>query len=141
LPYRAELPADGKAIGLANALREAAGATQQSRVIALITDLDAMSRIEPMLDALTLLRTRKQEVQLLVPEIGRAAIERSSGLLRDVWRALALAERNRITAARRRLARIGVPITAHEAYERPLPRPGAPTVGQASGSRARGSAA
>jgi uncharacterized protein (DUF58 family) len=117
LPYRAETRAFGKAAGLAQALRTAAGSTRAPRALLCVTDFDGAFDLDPLLQALRLLRARQHSIAFVVPDPESLLAPTDDRLERTLRRVYGAQERRRIAEVRRALLRIGVPLLYYDTRE------------------------
>jgi uncharacterized protein (DUF58 family) len=128
LPYRPD-PRDGsKAVGLAAALREAAGGTRQPRTLIVITDFDALGDPVPLLAAVELLRSHGHAIVFVAPDARSFAAPPRGDLEAKLWTVYGRGEERRLREARTALGRLGVPVV--------VPRPGEPAAAVIERARA-----
>ena len=110
LPYRTETRAFAKGPGLARALSQAAGHTRTPRTLIVISDLEGVLDLEPLTRTLRVLRARQHQPMFVLPDAEQLARPAGSELERDLLRAFALLERQRLASVRASLGRLGIPV-------------------------------
>ena len=110
LPYRTETRAFAKGPGLARALSQAAGHTRTPRTLIVISDLEGVLDLEPLTRTLRVLRARQHQPMFVLPDAEQLARTAGSELERDLLRAFALLERQRLASVRASLGRLGIPV-------------------------------
>jgi uncharacterized protein (DUF58 family) len=120
LRYRSEPRGQGKAQGLAQALRTAAGGSRVPRTIVVVTDFDGVADPSQLEGTLRMLRTRQHAVSFLVPDAQALLPRPDSRLVADLQLVFGLAEARRIAEMRTFLYKLGVPLSVSS--RRPAPR-------------------
>jgi uncharacterized protein (DUF58 family) len=110
LPYRTETRAFAKGPGLARALAQAAGSSRSPRTLIVVSDLEGVVDLEPVLRTLRMLRARQHHPVFVLPDPESLLRPSHSQLERDLARAFALLERQRLASIRASLGRLGVPV-------------------------------
>ena len=110
LRYRPEARGPGKAQGLAQALRTAAGGSRVPRTILVVTDFDGVSDPALLENTLRMLRTRQHAVSFLVPDAPSLLPRPDSRLVADLQLVYGLSETRRIADMRSFLYKLGVPL-------------------------------
>jgi uncharacterized protein (DUF58 family) len=110
LPYRADTRGFAKAVGLAQALRTAAGAGRAPRTVITFTDFDGNFDLDSVLQAVKLVRARQHSVTFVVPDAEGQMPAPKSELERALRRVYALQERRRLVEARSALGNLGADV-------------------------------
>jgi uncharacterized protein (DUF58 family) len=110
LAHRTQTRAFAKGVGLARALREAAGKKRVPRSILLISDFDDLFERESLEKALRLLRTEQHALCCVFPDPRELAPEPDSQLVRDLEFVYGLGEAHRLRDVRGWLGKLGVPL-------------------------------
>jgi len=111
LRYRTEARGPGKAQGLSDALRAAAGGSRVPRAIIVITDFDGVTDPNVLEATLRMLRARQHAVSFVVPDAQSLLPRPSSRLIADLQLVYGLAEARRTADMRAFLYKLGVPLT------------------------------
>lgn len=110
LPYRPD-PRDGsKSPGLAHALREAEGRSRAPRAILVLTDLDSVGNLEPLLSAIKLLRAHGHSITFLVLDARHFVDAPKDPVEIDLHRVYGRGEDRRQRDARTALGKLGVQV-------------------------------
>jgi hypothetical protein len=110
LPYRTETRAYAKGPGLSRALSLAAGHTRTPRTLIVVSDLEGVADLEPVLRTLRALRARQHAPLFVLHDAEQLARAGKTELERDLVRAFALLERSRLASVREGLGRLGIPV-------------------------------
>jgi uncharacterized protein (DUF58 family) len=111
LRYRPETRGSGKAVGLAQALRTAAGGSRVPRTIVVITDFDGISDPAILETTLRMLRARQHAVSFVVPDAQSLMRRPDSRLTADLQLVYGMSETRRASDMRNLLYKLGVPLT------------------------------
>ena len=119
LPYRPD-PRDGaKGPGLADALRAAGGTSRTPMSVVLLSDLDAVGSLEPLVRASKLLRMHGHALSLIVPDASTFVDVPESPLERDVFSVYRRSEARRWREAKAALAPLGCAVVRATGEDRP----------------------
>jgi uncharacterized protein (DUF58 family) len=119
LPYRQSVDPGARAEGLAEALERAA-AGERSQLVVLISDLEGvLDDPAAVRRGIHLLRRRHHHLVAIVPPLPDLLSARRTAAGAEVARILAGDDQRRLDAARRELARLGVPAALAEPNESP----------------------
>ena len=119
LPYRPD-PRDGaKGPGLADALRAAGGTSRTPMSVVLLSDLDAVGSLEPLVKASKLLRMHGHALSLIVPDASTFVDVPESPLERDVFSVYRRSEARRWREAKAALAPLGCAVVRATGEDRP----------------------
>jgi uncharacterized protein (DUF58 family) len=110
LRYRPETRGSGKAVGLAQALRTAAGGSRVPRTIVLISDFDGITDVSVLESTLRMLRARQHAVSCIVPDAQSLLARPDSRLVADLQLVYGFSEARRATDMRNLLYKLGVPL-------------------------------
>jgi uncharacterized protein (DUF58 family) len=110
LPYRSETRGEKKALGLADALQRAAGATLSPRSLCVISDFDGVLGRDPIKRVLRLLKARHHDVAFVVPDAESFAPPPADDVTRALHRAYGLDEQTRFADVKADLGKLGVPV-------------------------------
>jgi uncharacterized protein (DUF58 family) len=114
LPYRNETRASVKVQGLANALRKAASATRTPRTLLLISDLEGANPLEDLITTLRLLKARRHNLAVVLPEAESFLAAPTTDLERDLHRVYRMQEQRRLEAAQQALGKLGVAVLSFD---------------------------
>ncbi len=112
LKHRAETRGFGKGLGLARALREAAGSTRVPRSILFITDFDGVFLQESLEKTLRLLRAERHSLTCIFPDARGSEVGSGSALVADLALVYGLGEERRLREARAWLGKLGTAVYA-----------------------------
>lgn len=110
LRYRPETRGLGKAHGLAQALRTAAGDARVPRAIVVITDFDGVSDTALLEATVRMLRARQHAISFILPEAQSLLAPPTSRLLHDLHLVYGLNEARRARDMQALLYKLGVPL-------------------------------
>ncbi|MET0384945.1 MAG: DUF58 domain-containing protein [Polyangiales bacterium] len=111
LRYRPETRSGGKAHGIAQALRTAAGGSRVPRTIVVVTDFDGISDPSVIESTLRMLRARQHAVSFVVPEAQSLLPQPATRLTSDLQLVYGLSEARRASEMRALLYKLGVPLS------------------------------
>jgi len=110
LPYRPD-PRDGeKAPGLADALRRAGGTKREPASITILTDFDGAGRLDALVAAARLAKSRGHAISFVVPDAPAFSPEPQDELERDLSLVYGRGESRRARDARDVFGRLGIPV-------------------------------
>ncbi len=114
LAHRADLRDGAKSTGLASVLHAIAGSSRSPMSIAIVTDLDGMGDLAPLVSTSKLLATKGHAVVVLALDATTFHPRPKEGLAATLWDAYARGEARRLRDLRARVAPYGVRVVRGE---------------------------